>query len=152
MISTVLSRTNANDGVESIAGDVLMPGSTTTTGSDLATATALLQDGVAIGGDINIVRKRGNEYDPAFLANQLSAVRRRDIAALAQGITIYHLYARDLGTLTVSLPSLPEQTAIAEVLTDMDAELAALEARREKTRALKQAMMQELLTGRIRLV
>jgi len=44
-----------------------------------------------------------------------------------------------------------EQTAIAEVLTDMDAELAALEQRRNKTRALKQAMMQELLTGRIRL-
>ena len=45
-----------------------------------------------------------------------------------------------------------EQTAIAAVLTDMDAELAGLEQRREKTRALKQAMMQELLTGRTRLV
>lgn len=45
-----------------------------------------------------------------------------------------------------------EQTAIAAVLTDMDAELAALEQRRDKTRALKQGMMQELLTGRIRLV
>ena len=44
----------------------------------------------------------------------------------------------------------PEQTAIASVLTEMDAELAGLEQRREKTRALKQAMMQELLTGRIR--
>lgn len=49
-------------------------------------------------------------------------------------------------------PNLPEQTAIAEVLSDMDAELAALEQRRDKTRALKQAMMQELLTGKIRLV
>jgi type I restriction enzyme S subunit len=48
-------------------------------------------------------------------------------------------------------PPLPEQTAIAAVLSDLDAELAALEQRREKTRALKQAMMQELLTGRIRL-
>ena len=45
-----------------------------------------------------------------------------------------------------------EQTAIAEVLSDMDAELAALEQRRDKTRALKQAMMQELLTGKIRFV
>ncbi|MBW7894128.1 MAG: restriction endonuclease subunit S, partial [Opitutaceae bacterium] len=51
------------------------------------------------------------------------------------------------------LPGDPaEQTAIAEVLTEMDAELAALEQRREKTRALKQAMMQVLLTGRIRLI
>jgi type I restriction enzyme S subunit len=45
-----------------------------------------------------------------------------------------------------------EQTAIAEVLSEMDAELDALERRREKTRALKQAMMQQLLTGQIRLV
>jgi type I restriction enzyme S subunit len=49
-------------------------------------------------------------------------------------------------------PAKAEQTAIAEVLTDMDAELAALEQRREKTRALKQAMMQELLTGKTRLI
>jgi len=51
-----------------------------------------------------------------------------------------------------SPPNLDEQTAIAQVLSDMDAELAALEARREKTRQLKQGMMQELLTGRTRLV
>lgn len=49
-------------------------------------------------------------------------------------------------------PTKAEQIAIAEVLTDMDAELAALEQRREKTRALKQAVMQELLTGKTRLV
>jgi type I restriction enzyme S subunit len=52
----------------------------------------------------------------------------------------------------VKLPPVNEQTAIATILSDMDAELFALEARRDKTRALKQAMMQELLTGRIRLV
>jgi type I restriction enzyme S subunit len=54
--------------------------------------------------------------------------------------------------LPVPLPTLSEQTAIAEVLSDMDAEIAALERRRDKTRALKQGMMQELLTGRTRLV
>jgi type I restriction enzyme S subunit len=49
-------------------------------------------------------------------------------------------------------PTVAEQTAIAEVLSDMDTEIAALERRRDKTRALKQGMMQELLTGRTRLV
>jgi type I restriction enzyme S subunit len=49
-------------------------------------------------------------------------------------------------------PSIVEQTAIATVLSDMDAEITALEARRDKSRALKQGMMQELLTGRIRLI
>jgi len=50
------------------------------------------------------------------------------------------------------VPSLEEQRAIAAILSDMDAEIAALEARRDKTRALKQGMMQELLTGNIRLI
>jgi type I restriction enzyme S subunit len=54
--------------------------------------------------------------------------------------------------LTLLLPPTSEQTAIAAVLSDMDAEIDALEARRAKTRDLKQAMMQELLTGRTRLV
>ncbi len=49
-------------------------------------------------------------------------------------------------------PTLAEQTAIADMLTDIDVELAALGQRREKTQALKSAMMQELLTGKTRLV
>ncbi len=57
-----------------------------------------------------------------------------------------------IADMLIPLPSASEQTAIAEVLSDMDAELATLEQRREKTRALKQGMMQELLTGRTRLV
>lgn len=69
-----------------------------------------------------------------------------------QAVKGYTLNKASLKTVEVSLPSIDEQTAIATVLSDMDAELAALEARRDKTRALKQGMMQELLTGRIRLV
>lgn len=63
-----------------------------------------------------------------------------------------HIHAKDLNPLFFSFPALPEQTAIATILSDMDTELAALQVRRSKTQALKQAMMQELLTGRIRLV
>lgn len=62
------------------------------------------------------------------------------------------LNASTIESIEVKMPQAAEQTAIATVLSDMDAELAALEARRDKTRALKQGMMQELLTGRIRLV
>jgi type I restriction enzyme, S subunit len=51
----------------------------------------------------------------------------------------------------VTLPPLPEQTAIAAVLSDMDAEITALEEKLAKARRIKQGMMQELLTGRIRL-
>jgi type I restriction enzyme S subunit len=50
------------------------------------------------------------------------------------------------------LPEMPEQAAISTVLSDMDTELSALETRRDKTRALKQGMMQELLSGKTRLI
>jgi type I restriction enzyme, S subunit len=69
-----------------------------------------------------------------------------------QAVKGYTLNKESLKLIEVHLPSIAEQTAIAAVLSDMDAELAALEQRRDKTRALKQGMMQELLTGRIRLV
>lgn len=62
------------------------------------------------------------------------------------------LNARTIESLECVCPGPDEQEAIAAVLADMDAELSALEARRDKTRALKQAMMQELLIGRVRLV
>ena len=62
------------------------------------------------------------------------------------------LNASTIESIEVTMPTLDEQTAISTILSDMDAELVALEARRDKTRALKQGMMQELLTGRIRLV
>ena len=76
--------------------------------------------------------------------------------ALSQGVTgstFKSIKQAQLRAIPCQLPaSLEEQTAIASVLTEMDGELAGLEQRREKTRALKQAMMQELLTGRTRLV
>ena len=62
------------------------------------------------------------------------------------------LNARTIETIELACPEPEEQTAIAKVLSDMDAELAALEARRDKTRQLKQGMVQELLTGKTRLV
>ena len=69
-----------------------------------------------------------------------------------QAVKGYTLNKESLKLVEVPFPPLPEQTAIATILSDMDAELSALEARRDKTRALKAAMMQELLTGRIRLI
>ena len=81
-----------------------------------------------------------------------SSEGRELLKSLAQGATRYNLSKTSLLKLNFPLPPLSEQTAIAAVLSDMDAELAALEARRDKTRGLKQGMMQELLTGRTRIV
>ena len=72
--------------------------------------------------------------------------------SLAQGSTRYNLSNVALLNSSLLLPTPIEQTAIAVVLTGIDTELVALEQRRKKTAALKQGMMQELLTGRTRLV
>ncbi len=71
----------------------------------------------------------------------------------AKGGAQGNLSKNDILDYTLLVPTDPkEQTAIATVLSDMDAEIAALEARRDKTRNIKQGMMQELLTGKTRLV
>jgi type I restriction enzyme S subunit len=70
----------------------------------------------------------------------------------AIGSTFLEISKKETESLEVPLPLFDEQTAIAAVLSDMDAEIAVLEQRLAKTRALKQGMMQELLTGRTRLV
>jgi type I restriction enzyme, S subunit len=71
---------------------------------------------------------------------------------LAAGTKVYATNRAHIASAEMRLPAIPEQTAIAGVLSDMDADLVTLEARRNKTRDLKQAMMQELLTGNTRLV
>ena len=69
------------------------------------------------------------------------------------GQTMASLNTQILRNIDIALPpAKSEQTAIATILSDMDAEIAALEQKRDKTRALKQGMMQELLTGRTRLL
>ncbi len=71
----------------------------------------------------------------------------------SKGSTFDSVNSNDVKAVEIEFPmDVDEQAVIASVLSDMDAELAALEARRDKTRDLKQAMMQELLTGKTRLV
>jgi type I restriction enzyme S subunit len=100
-----------------------------------------------------VVRCREGVTHPGYVFfHFFSVCVKRQIDALLTGSSYPAINSGDVRALQIPLPPHPEQTAIAEVLTEMDGELAGLEQRREKTRALKQAMMQELLTGRTRLV
>jgi len=76
----------------------------------------------------------------------------KEIEIATASTTVKHLSHGDIENIEKPLPSVREQIAIATVLSDMDAEIAVLEARRDKTHAIKQGMMQQLLTGRVRLV
>jgi type I restriction enzyme S subunit len=113
-----------------------------------------LPGSATLNSGVFVIRPKGEAYEPHFFYYILtSRIFEEFLNKLAAGSTISHLYQKDFVTfLFLVPPTIPEQTAIAEVLSEMDAELAVLEQRREKTRALKQAMMQELLTGRTRLV
>ncbi|MBI5592008.1 MAG: restriction endonuclease subunit S [Deltaproteobacteria bacterium] len=132
-------------------GDLLFAGSGETA-EEIGKCIAFLGNQEAYaGGDIVIFRPVGQDsMFLGYLMNQSSVASQK--ARMGQGDAVVHISARNLAQLKLHLPSQSEQTAIADVLSDMDAELEALEARRDKTRALKLGMMQELLTGRTRLV
>jgi type I restriction enzyme S subunit len=108
-------------------------------------------DRYVLGDHVYCLRAR--EGDPLFFSYLInshsinSALRKKVIGSAQLG-----LGRRSVAEQEISAPSLTEQRAIATILSDMDAELEALKQRRAKTAALKQGMMQELLTGRTRLV
>lgn len=150
-IREVLSRTNTHEnGFYSISNDVLMPTSDVTP-NGLAKASCIKIDNVLIGGDVLIIRSKINQMEGSFLSYLIRLLKDR-ILQLITGTTVFHLYAADMKRFTFSLPPIREQQAIISCLEDMDASLAAQEAQLAKARQVKQGMLQELLTGRVRLV
>jgi type I restriction enzyme S subunit len=94
-----------------------------------------------------------NLFDPLYLAYFFRSNEGRKLFfSLAQGATRYNLSKNLFYKIEFKHPIIQEQKAIAQVLSDMDAEIEALEEKLEKYKTIKQGMMQELLTGRIRLI
>lgn len=151
VISNVISRTNKSENVfKSRSNDVLMPTSDVTP-NGLATASCLLEDNVILGGDILITRIPKNILDGRFLS-YLIPLKKDEIMQLVTGSTVFHIYGSDMKNFSIKYPnSIIEQSAIAQVLSDMDAEIEALEVKLEKAQKIKTGMMQDLLTGKIRL-
>jgi len=89
--------------------------------------------------------------DSIFLLNALQA-QKDFMLSIATQTAVPYLNKDNCNSIPIPLPSCLEQRAIATVLSDMDAEIAALESRLAKTQTIKQGMMQELLTGRTRLI
>lgn len=153
IIKSVVSRTNIEEGTYSQKGDVLMPGSTTTLGIDLVKAVVINENDVLLGGDVIILRPKENQISSEFLAYLISNIDRNKVADVTQGITIIHLHAKNMTDIAYLIPpTLAEQNAIANILSSMDTEITNLEQKRDKYIAIKQGMMQNLLTGKIRLI
>ena len=151
VIGNITNKTNSDEGLRSCQFDVLMPGSTTTNGLDLATASVIMDNDVLLGGDIVVLRPK-KEMDTRIFG-YLLRIMAKEILQHTQGITIVHLNTKTLQEMEVLIPkTVEEQTAIASILSDMDNEIEALEQKLAKTRQIKQGMMLQLLTGKIRLV
>ena len=150
-IIEVLNGTDREDALfRSVRNDVLMPTSDVTP-NGLATASCILPSDIIIGGDILVIRVLESLLNGEFLAYAVKA-NRNQVMQLVSGTTVFHLYGRDMANFSFRAPSVAEQTAIVTVFSDMDAEIALLQRRRDKIRVIKQGMMQQLLTGRVRLV
>lgn len=123
------------------------------TKEEIGKCAAFLGDDVAYAGGDLIIFSPGLGYDSLFLAYELNTsfcVSQK--AAAGQGDAVVHICQSALAELLVRIPpTLAEQQAIATALSDMDAEIAALEAKRAKYERIKQGMIQELLTGKTRL-
>lgn len=149
-ITNVLHGTNLEGNfVYSIRNDVLMPTSDVTP-NGLATASCVQSTGVILGGGILAIRVPEDILDGVFLAYSVRH-QRNQVMQLVTGTTVYHLYGRDMAKFQFPVPTLEEQRGIAEALSDIEDLLIALENLLAKKRAIKQAAMQQLLTGKTRL-
>ncbi|MEK5230303.1 restriction endonuclease subunit S [Lysinibacillus sp. FSL K6-0232] len=128
--------------------DLLIP-SSGETAIDIATASALNVDNIYIGGDINLFTPF-IEVDSNFLSLQINSTRKSELAKLAQGSSVYHLYSSSLENFSVVLPSLEEQQKIAQILSTVDEQIDIYEQEKVKYEELKKGLMQQLLTGQIR--
>lgn len=142
------TRKTVDEKYYSRVGDVIIPTSGETA-EEIATSTCVMIPGVILAGDLNIYRT--TKMDGRFLSFVINHVINQKISEKAQGISIVHIHAKEIGKLTVKYPSIPEQTAIADILQAMDEEIEALEIERDKIIQIREGAMDDLLTGRVRL-
>ena len=120
IIDTIISKTDIDSEklVRSQANDVIIPCSGESA-VDIATARCVKQSNVLLGGDLNIIRLKG-EHDGSFFAYQLNGRRKYDIAKVAQGVSVVHLYGEHLKRVKVNYPSATEQKKISSLLALID--------------------------------
>jgi len=147
-IDTVFSKTNldTSDLVLSEANDIIIPASGETQ-IDIAKASCVLKSGIALGGDLNIIKSPNNGV---FLSYYLNSKKKIDIAQLAQGISVVHLYAGQLSKLQLRIPSLPEQQKIASFFTAIDQRIFQLKRKKTLLEEYKKGVMQKIFSQEIR--
>ena len=126
--------------------DVIIPASGETQ-IDIATASCVQVSGVALGGDLNIIKCAENGV---FLSYYLNSQKKLDIAKLAQGNSVVHLYSSQLKLLDINLPSKQEQSKIANFLTAVDEKITQLTQKHNLLNKYKKGVMQQIFSQELR--
>lgn len=129
-----LKRSKANDVIIPCSGE---------TAVDIATARCVPFDNILLGGDLNIISL--HKYDGAFMSYQLNGKRKYDIARVAQGVSVVHLYGEHLKAIKTYNPSLPEQQKIAKLLSLIDERIATQNKIIEKYESLIKGIAQHCI-------
>lgn len=150
VIDSVISRTNAPKTklILSEADDVIIPASGETQ-IDIATASCVRKSGVALSGDLNIIKSKLNGV---FLAYYLNNKKKLDIARLSQGISVVHLYSSQLKSLTLNFPDDEEQQKIANFLTAIDQRITLFKEKKAALEDYKKGLMQKIFSQEVRFV
>ncbi|WP_123657092.1 restriction endonuclease subunit S [Salinisphaera japonica] len=121
--------------------DVIIPASGETK-ADIATCACVASAGVALGSDLNVLRSK---VDGRFLSYYLNGVKRPELAKVAQGDTVAHLYQAQISQLTVAIPTdAKEQRVIADCLSTIDGQISVKVAKLNALRTHKHGLMQQL--------
>ena len=139
IIGEVYSRTELDSSslVKSKANDVIIPCSGETA-IDISTARCVPFNNILLGGDLNIIRLKND--DGGFFAYQLNGVRKTDIARVAQGVSVVHLYGENLKQITVYYPTIEEQKKITRLLSLIDERIATQNKIIEDLKLLRDAI------------
>lgn len=130
--------------VLSEGNEIIMPASGETS-EDIACASAVLAKGIILGGDLNIVRFDLKKYSTPFLALTITYSKTHyDLSKCAQGKSVVHLHNEAISKTVVSIPSLPEQRAIASYFTALDAQITLHRERLEKLKQIKAACLEKM--------
>ena len=143
IINEVYSRTELDSSllVKSKANDVIIPCSGETA-IDISTARCVPFNNILLGGDLNIIRLKNN--DGGFFAYQLNGTRKKDIARVAQGVSVVHLYGENLKHIRVYHPAIEEQKKITRLLSLIDKRIATQNKIIYKLKSLIRGIMVEL--------
>ncbi|MFA6526084.1 MAG: N-6 DNA methylase [Candidatus Buchananbacteria bacterium] len=132
IIEEVFSKTNIKGKVLSVSGDVLVPSTTTADAMGIAIARALNENGVILGGDINIIRTRNKTINSKFLSLLLNFPLKKELSTYAKGVNILHISNKDIKQIKVPIIPIEIQNEIIKKVSSKHKDIAEMKEKIEK--------------------